>query len=277
MPKRPLQHVIASRAVASVRKLWADQGCAVDEINEDYGEDLLVQTSLDEQMDFSRIWAQVKGTGQDCSDPTRALPSVRVNAKQVLRWAYSADLVIVVLWDTVNDQGWFARPRDFPDFARLRGDGEVQISFSRQSPFSLESVQRLVWEARLGHYEKELHHALSCVEEAKETGSDSDEAYYLAVVDVLQRNLLRDLKITNASGRWSDDFLEVFDQCGQKYPHDLPELTAEHLADWVMDTVFHTAARAGAYALPTAVISMAMQSIIGLFAGGDLGKFLREL
>jgi len=65
MPQRPSRHRIASQAVAAVRKIWADAGAAVDEIGEDYGEDLLIRPCLGEHMDKSRLWVQVKGTVAD--------------------------------------------------------------------------------------------------------------------------------------------------------------------------------------------------------------------
>jgi hypothetical protein len=61
MPYRPIQHQISSKAVAKVCDIWSNTGAAVEEIQRDYGEDLLVQTCLNEKLDASRIWVQVKG------------------------------------------------------------------------------------------------------------------------------------------------------------------------------------------------------------------------
>ena len=103
MPKRPSQHEIASRAVAAVRKLWADAGAAVDEIHEDYGEDLLVQPSLNGEMDAVRIWVQVKGTTTFKS--RKSNPKVRLTVGHVKRWLTTDNYVIVILWDVSNGRG----------------------------------------------------------------------------------------------------------------------------------------------------------------------------
>lgn len=61
MPYRPIRHQISAKAVVKVCDVWTDIGTAVEEIQRDYGEDLLVQTCLNGKMDSSRIWVQVKG------------------------------------------------------------------------------------------------------------------------------------------------------------------------------------------------------------------------
>ncbi|VVJ15414.1 Uncharacterised protein [Amycolatopsis camponoti] len=104
MPKRPLQHVIGSKAAAAVSRIWLDIDAAVDEVKNDYGEDLLVQTSLRGEVDPSRVWVQVKGRSQ--IDPTSFnKKSVRVPIDRAIRWAYSAETVALVLWDVSADRG----------------------------------------------------------------------------------------------------------------------------------------------------------------------------
>jgi hypothetical protein len=159
MPKRPVQHVVASQAIAAVRQVWALHGSSVQEISEDYGEDLLIQTRLREQMDSSRIWVQVKGKSKKISERGQ-LPSVRVNGLQVLRWARTADLVVVVLWSTESNTGWYCLPRYLfdHDFLATSGDGKVDVTFSREDVFDLAAAEELAWTARMEHYAKELHH-----------------------------------------------------------------------------------------------------------------------
>jgi hypothetical protein len=55
MPRRTLQHGIADKAVSAVSAIWTDIGAAVDEIQHDYGEDLLVQTSFDEEVTWTPV------------------------------------------------------------------------------------------------------------------------------------------------------------------------------------------------------------------------------
>ncbi len=169
MPERPDEHKIGGRAVAAVHKLLKDQGFAVDEIKEDYGEDLLVQTDHEGRMDASRLWIQVKGTAN--------LDNYRVSKKSkkdrfkysfplghAMRWIRTIDLVIVVLWDVEKETGWYAVPRRQVDEweSVLSGQKEITLQFGKtpgneggpaaKGVFSAEAMQRLVWESRFEHF-----------------------------------------------------------------------------------------------------------------------------
>ncbi|MGA4994719.1 DUF4365 domain-containing protein [Nonomuraea bangladeshensis] len=152
MPKRPSQHDIASRAVAAVRKIWADAGAAVDELHEDYGEDLLVQPSLNGEMDSVRIWVQVKGTAM--SNPNKSDPRARLAVGHLKRWLTTDNYVIIVLWDVRAERGWYFLPayetsirelHKFPDNKRL------SISLDPKRKFDSKGAAYLIWHARLEH------------------------------------------------------------------------------------------------------------------------------
>jgi hypothetical protein len=42
--------------------VFTRQGCACEPVQQDYGEDVLVQTRVDERMEGTRLWIQVKAT-----------------------------------------------------------------------------------------------------------------------------------------------------------------------------------------------------------------------
>jgi hypothetical protein len=109
MPYRPIQHQIASQAVAAVSAVWVNTGAAVEEIKQDYGEDLLVQPCLDNVMDDVRIWVQVKGV-RSLSDyhKTTGKAAISIRADLALRWARSANKLILILWDVKNHIGWYS-------------------------------------------------------------------------------------------------------------------------------------------------------------------------
>lgn len=111
MPIRSEQHQIADKAVAKVKEVWTSIGATAEEVQKDYGEDLLVQTCLNNKMDASRLWVQVKGVR---SAPGTGKPNgrktIRVRADLALRWARTADVLLLVLWDVENDQGWYCLP-----------------------------------------------------------------------------------------------------------------------------------------------------------------------
>src|SRR5215212_5674101 len=100
MPQRPREHVLGDQALNEAAAVIARAGHAVERVANDYGEDLLVQTSHAGRMDASRLWLQVKGTGSlDRYRRKRGGFSLPVDLDHALRWSRSADLVAVVLWD----------------------------------------------------------------------------------------------------------------------------------------------------------------------------------
>lgn len=148
MPKRPTQHVIADRAAAAVGAVVADAGFAVETVQSDYGEDLLVQTSLNGEMDASRIWVQVKGTAQiakHCSADGSWTYSVPVEHSR--RWRRTADMVIIVLWDVKRGHGRYAISRDLDDGAK-----SAVARFDPSRCFDTVAMVRIGWLARIGRY-----------------------------------------------------------------------------------------------------------------------------
>jgi hypothetical protein len=154
MPYRPPQHQIAAKAVASVSGVWTSIGAAVEEVRQDYGEDLLVQPSLNGRMDAARIWVQVKGT-QDAHGmyKTGGKSSIRVRADVALRWARTADILVLVLWDVGRNIGWYSIPGLTELHAELAEKDREEISLQVYSKdrFNTDSAKVIALEARLEH------------------------------------------------------------------------------------------------------------------------------
>ncbi|MEU6213125.1 DUF4365 domain-containing protein [Streptomyces sp. NPDC047023] len=182
VPNRPVQHRIASLAVSAVRQVWNRGGHAVDEIQEDYGEDLLVQLCLNGRMDPARIWVQVKGTERETS---KKLPTVSVSSDQVLRWARTADLVVVVLWDVNAEQGWFILPQEQFDQADLMsgvGGHKLNLKFSREFEFDINAAERLAWAARIEHANRTVVYARAGLTEAVEMDLEANKHFHKGII-----------------------------------------------------------------------------------------------
>jgi Domain of unknown function (DUF4365) len=153
MPRRPQSHVIADRATAAVGRLITDAGFAVEVVQNDYGEDLLVQTAHAGQMDATRLWFQIKGT-EDIQRYTRKDKAIRLSFPfdQVLRWLRSADPVAVVLWDVANDQGYLAWPMSQVEAwqSLFANDKRAILTFS--GPLDVDRVSDIAWIGRFYHY-----------------------------------------------------------------------------------------------------------------------------
>jgi hypothetical protein len=162
MPKRPHSHRVADQAVNRVESIFVNCGWACDRIQHDYGEDLFVQTALNDEVDPHRIFVQVKGTTDIQRFRNKRLAySLGVPKRLALRWARSAELVVIVLWDVGRDRGVWASSLEFPpeqDWQLVRGRS-VRIKFRNNSPFNETQVRKLGWLARVWHLEKILQQA----------------------------------------------------------------------------------------------------------------------
>ncbi|MFF1565844.1 DUF4365 domain-containing protein [Streptomyces sp. NPDC058293] len=238
MTKRPAQHQIASLAVAAVRREWNLQGHAVDEIKEDYGEDLMVQICLNGNLDPARIWVQVKGTSRDCTKG--ALPRIRVKSKQVLRWARSADLVIAVLWSVTNDRGWFTLPQDQFDHVDLSSKSEVNLplQFTRDCQFDQESVESLAWSARIQHANKAAIYARSGIDEGVEMELDKSVQFHKGVLAALIFDFGEVVGVIDRNGGFAKGFPQlVVDHLCELSPDDLEYATQTALVLGIFSSI----------------------------------------
>lgn len=154
MTQRPRSHEISSLAVSSVTHEWIKSGAAVEEVRNDYGEDLLIQTSLNGSMDESRIWVQVKG--KECvriSTKTGDPASVRVSRSHAIRWARATEVTVITLWDVTRNIGWYAIPKDQLHYPHLMMSTKehINIRFHKDSTFSTRAAKKLTWRSRIQH------------------------------------------------------------------------------------------------------------------------------
>lgn len=155
MPRRPDSHVVADIALNRVMSICADYGWAVEVVHKDYGDDLLVQPNYYGLIDHNRIWIQVKGTRN--IDGMRHKDfgySIMVSLDHAFKWARSADLSVVVLWDIEKDFGLWCIPKDNMDEWNWRTlkSTKLRLIFNENSIFNKEQLQQLGWLARIDHY-----------------------------------------------------------------------------------------------------------------------------
>jgi len=159
MPSRPLSHKVGDQAATAVTAIWQQIGAAVERIAVDYGEDLLVQPcDHRDQMDAARIWVQAKGT---TTHPAMHQPgrhvTVPVPSALALRWAQTADVVVLVYWDVEAATGWYAIPEAQADRVRLADAAPratTSITVLSDDAFTAASARHLALRARLEHATK---------------------------------------------------------------------------------------------------------------------------
>ncbi|MEU6504316.1 DUF4365 domain-containing protein [Streptomyces californicus] len=161
MTNRPRSHEIAALAVSAVSQEWIKSGAAVEEVRNDYGEDLLVQTSWQGEMDDCRIWVQVKGRETVKRNRKGELPALRVPGGHASRWVNTADTVVIAVWDVSQEMGWYALPQEQVDPFSLMVSltDSVGIYFHPDQEFDATAARRLTWMARIRHVTRQLEQA----------------------------------------------------------------------------------------------------------------------
>jgi Domain of unknown function (DUF4365) len=164
MPERTEQHEIAEIAVTAIQSVIAAAGFAVERVTNDYGEDLLVQTSHAGQMDASRMWVQAKGTRSiDSHTRSDGRLAISVQRDHLTRWARSADPVVIVLWDCSANIGYFTRLDDRPRSAEAHATATIFLE--REHTFDVDTVVELAWMSRIEHYQRLILVAHDLLEE----------------------------------------------------------------------------------------------------------------
>jgi hypothetical protein len=188
MPARPKSHVIRDQAVAAVIGVVARAGYAAEVVSQDYGEDLLVQTSHAGRMDASRLWLQVKGTAAVERHLTASGDlRMSITFDHALRWSRSADLVAVVLWDVKSSKGWFALPLDQVDPIEgfVSEQRTIRLWFEQTDQFSPEAVRQLAWDSRIQHFRQLMLSARNIDFEREERGEEKSKLVSILALDFL--------------------------------------------------------------------------------------------
>jgi hypothetical protein len=166
----------------------AQASYAAEVVSQDYGEDLLVQTSHAGRMDASRLWLQVKGTAAVERHLTASGDlRMSVTFDHAMRWSRSADLVAVVLWDVKSSQGWFALPQDQVDPVEgfLSEQRTMSLWFDQTEQFSPEAVRQLAWVSRIEHFRQLMLSARNIDSEREERGEEKSGLAKLLALDFL--------------------------------------------------------------------------------------------
>lgn len=231
MPKRTQSHVTADIAVARVVSIFTDLGWACQTVEHDYGEDVFVQSAVNESVDPFRLWVQVKGT-QD----VEALKNKegrfvwRVSHDHVLRWIRSLETIIVVLWDIKSDRGYWVEPREeFTEWECYLPDRkQASLFFSESKTFDRSTANKLIWEARIAHYSLLISNAKTTEARILKAREKDPGAYpdFRSSVHTLTLDLLRILDFFGEDGVKSD-IRKKIEGSAQRLVKDDPALSIQ--------------------------------------------------
>lgn len=154
--KRPEKtHNIDHQAVTAIQKLCSTKNWATEVVVQDYGEDLLVQTTYQEKIDHFKIWLQVKGT-KDIETYRKKDGKIKfqLSYAHIFKWIRSLDNCYVVLWDTTKDYGLYFSPKTDLDELNIytKTTANITITFNEENIINQGLLHKLEWKSRINHF-----------------------------------------------------------------------------------------------------------------------------
>jgi hypothetical protein len=156
MTKIPNGHLVAESAVLAISSILNRAGALTEQIRNDYGEDLLVQTHLDNYADNFRLLIQVKGTTlKKGPNQTRTL---RLKVSHLLRWISQSDPVLVCIHDKTNKTAYaFSPSTQFSLWGLSSIDtNTVSIKLTNENIFNVDTARQFIWKCRIEHWSRML-------------------------------------------------------------------------------------------------------------------------
>jgi hypothetical protein len=188
MPRRTESHIVGDMAVNQILEVCYACGWACERVQDDYGEDILVQTTLNEEVDPYRILVQSKGT-REMSRYRRKKGDYAYSfpIETVRKWARSKDLVVVILWDVTKKYGFWTS-LDQLNESHLFNTGSLSMTFEEKNVFDKRQATELAWRARISHYNYLMLSAVDHDNLSKEEGDSDHESRTMGVaLDFLRR------------------------------------------------------------------------------------------
>lgn len=218
MPSRSRSHIVADMAIDQVGAQLTQLGWAWERVQQDYGEDIVVQPTDDEEVESYRIWIQVKGTESIAGYRygVRGSYAYRFSTNHLRKWRRSTEFVVLVLWDVEDQVGHFALPESSGSNMQLvlSPHESMNVIFEEDDRLTLEAWQQLGWRARLHYYDHRIGRLLFMLsQEDAESGVEFEDSASELLVAAFE--CLSQLQI----------FDENMDFC-EEFTDELPQIAA---------------------------------------------------
>ena len=157
MPRVHASHLKGNLAVSFLKQELARVGILADEIRNDYGEDLLLQTNLRNVADPFAVRIQVKFVNLKKRKNGRY--SFRFSVEHLQRWIGHTDPVLICLCDPLLEKYALIDPKEtlrLWDLA-MTGRQTISIQFSEHEIVrNSQQLQDLVWRVRIEYYSAKI-------------------------------------------------------------------------------------------------------------------------
>jgi hypothetical protein len=149
-------HRLAHRAALAVSAVLERAGALTEPVKNDYGEDLLVQTQLQDAADSFHILIQVKG--YNLKEKKNGKYSISVDVSHLHRWVSHIVPVLVCVFDSTSEKIFAFYPRktfSLWDLATTRRN-YLTVEMGKENIFSEGSAIQFIWTCRIEYFSRML-------------------------------------------------------------------------------------------------------------------------
>lgn len=224
-------HVVADKAVGQIGQVLTNLGWAWERVEQDYGEDILIQPVYKEQVEPFRMWLQIKGTESINNHVSKDGTTFKFafSIDHLAKWSCGTDLTLLVLWDTVKCIGYFVNATSILSEWELtltkNKSKTVEVPIGNE--LTIEMWHRLVWRARVHHYDLRIGRQVA---ELGFRRDQDDTSEVQKGISLLAFKCLEQFGIINDQARFSDEFLNRVTCTEIRLSRDHP-LTEQQVAD----------------------------------------------
>ena len=156
MSQIPPSHKLANRAVLAVSSVLAEVGALAEHVKNDYGEDVIVQTSLGDSADNFTLLIQVKGTQRALN--ADGVLSISFDVQHLYRWASHSQPVLVCVYSEPSKRLHAFSPRHSVSLWEMSTSRykSKTIRLGAAHEFSADTANRFIWDCRIEHYGRML-------------------------------------------------------------------------------------------------------------------------
>lgn len=208
-------HVKASDAVAKVAAVFRSVGALCEEIRNDYGEDIILQTQFEGTADRFRIFGQVKYLSRG---PLKdGMLRVPLGADHVRRWIGFVEPFRVFVFCSANKKLYSFDPSQRVSVWDIYTTSKQSHTFkiSEHDELSEDNVSDLVWLCRISHLSRLMSMSESQIELSERAGLEIPEGARQSI-SLLSFELLRLLGVAEGDGV-SSSYLEMVENAARNF------------------------------------------------------------
>jgi hypothetical protein len=181
MPKRPRAHIIEDKAGNFLKDRFFSEGWAVEDLNQDYGEDFLVRIFESHKATPWSFFVQSKATDKMKKHLLKngKFISFRIESQHVLHWRQFWEPVLLIVFDVSRRVAYWEVIQDSLGKTDLGRQKTVAISIPLGNVLNKEGLRRIKarTKKRFERFEEQRRGAQILIEELKEKW-DMDVKYY---------------------------------------------------------------------------------------------------